>query len=75
MLNFIVARLCTFTRFILPRKHSPNVVRITFRNLVIKIAERTRLPIPDVASVLFNLSEVLSDLRGGRVVEIMIDGE
>lgn len=50
----------------------PNAIKVNFRNLAIKIAVKTRLPIHDVALVITSLQEVLFDIRGENNVEIII---
>ena len=57
-----------FSRYYRP----PNAIKVTFRDLAIKIAVKTRLPIHDVALVITSLQEALADIRGENDVEIVI---
>lgn len=65
-----IARI--FARFISHHDRPLNAIKVTFRDLAIKIAVKTRLPIHDVALVITSLQEVLADIRGERDVEIII---
>ena len=69
MFDFESARIVRiFLRYYCP----PNAIKVTFRDLAIKIAVKTRLPIHDAALVITSLQEALADIRGENDVEIVI---